>query len=241
MAFYLSTASPPTFLSESQTMLSLTAFAVALFAVPAEEIELFNGKDFTGWKHYIQPESSIPEKVKKRLKLPAKFEDIWKVEDGMIVCKGQPYGYLFTEKEFDDFELALEWRWKEGSTRGNSGVLLFVVGEDKIWPKSIEAQLASGQAGDFWLIDRPKFEVSKSQQDPRQERHYFRTIKEGVEKPVGEWNKYQIVCKDGDVKLTINGKLVNEGKNADPKKGRIALQSEGTEVHFRNIKLKTLE
>jgi hypothetical protein len=174
------------------------------------------------------------------MKLPVKFEDVWQVEDGVIVCKGQPYGYLVTEKEFADFELTLEWRWKAGSRPGNSGVLLWVVGEDKLWPKSVEAQLQSGAAGDIWLIDA-KMNIPQTQQDPRVKRHYFRTVKEGVEKPHGEWNKYEIHCKNGDMKLTVNGKVVNEGKSADPKKGRIALQSEGTEIHFRNIKLKTLE
>jgi hypothetical protein len=222
-------------------MTALAVLITAAFALPADEIDLFNGKDFTGWKHYLQPEKDVPDRVRKNLSTPVKFEDVWSVQDGTIVCKGQPFGYLVTEKEFGDFDLTLEWRWKPGSNRGNSGVLLFVVGEDKIWPKSVEAQLAAGQAGDFWLIDRPQFDVPKSQQDPRSARHYFRTVKEGVEKPAGEWNKYEIRCRNGDVTLTINGKLVNEGKNADPKKGRIGLQSEGTEIHFRNIKLKTLE
>jgi 3-keto-disaccharide hydrolase len=220
-------------------MLSLAALVVFAFG-PAEEIDLFNGKDLTGWKAVFQDEKDIPENVKKRLKLPAKMEDVWKVENGVLVCKGQPYGYLATEKEFENFDLTLEWRWKsEGRRPGNSGVLLWINDEDKVWPRSIEAQLAAGDAGDIWVILPAKIDIPKEQKVGK--RRYQRTVKENIEKPIGEWNKYEIHCKNGDVKLTINGKLVNEGKNSEPRKGRLGLQSEGTEIHFRNIKVKTAE
>ena len=220
--------------------------ALALFSVPGEEIELFNGKDLKGWRAVLQDEKQVPEKVRKRLKFPAKMEDVWKVENGVLICKGQPYGYIVTEKEFGDFELSLEWKWP--GRGGNNGVLLFVHGADKAyppgdgatWPGSIEAQLAAGGAGDIWLIPPGKLDIPKSQQDPKSKRRHHRTTKEDVEKPLGEWNKYEVVCKGGNVKLKVNGTLVNEGKNADPKRGKIGLQSEGTEVHFRNIKLKEL-
>lgn len=228
----------------------LAAIAVAVFAMPADEIELFNGKDLAGWKAVFQPESTIPENVKKRLKLPAKVEDVWKVEDGELVCTGQPYGYLVTEKEFENFELSLEWKWRAGGRRpGNSGVLLYVHGPDHayppgdaaVWPGSIEAQLAAGNAGEIWIIPPGKLEVPERQRDEKSKRRYHHMTKVAVEKAAGDWNRYDIVSKNGSLTLKVNGTLVNEGKNANPKKGRIALQSEGTEIHFRNIKIKTLE
>src|SRR5262249_58601485 len=62
-----------------------------------------------------------------------------------------------------------------------------------------------------------------------------------VEKPTGEWNHYRITCKGDTVKVEVNGKFVNEGKNAELKKGKILLQSEGAPVHFRNVKLTPIK
>ena len=228
-------------------MIMLVAVALSL---PGEEIDLFNGKDLKGWKAVFQEESSLPKQLKGKIKYPVKMEDVWKVEKGVLVCKGQPYGYIATEKEFGDFELSLEWKWNVSGRRGNpnSGVLLFVHGPDRaypggdaaIWPGSIEAQLAAGGAGDIWLIPPGKIEIPESQRDEKSKRRYHRTTKETVENPLGDWNKYEITSKGGDLSIKVNGTLVNEAKNADPKKGKIGLQSEGTEVHFRNIKIKEL-
>lgn len=209
-------------------------WAVALsLSVSAEEkktVQLFNGKDFTGWKKYLAPNSGAdPEKI-------------WTVKDGVIICEGSVPGYIITEKEYENYELKLQWKWGEKVATGrNSGVFVHVVGPDKIWPKGVEAQLMHGRAGDFWLVDGFKLDVPKEQQDPRVSRHYFR-LKDNVEKPLGEWNQYVIRCtKDGTVKLWVNGEFVNEGKNAEVAKGKILLQSEGAEIHFRNIELTPLD
>jgi hypothetical protein len=191
-------------------------------------IELFNGKNLDGWKAFLDPRAR-----------DAKPEDVWSVKEGVIVCKGRPAGYIITEKEYDNYVLRLKWRWP--GRAGNSGVLLHTTGPDKIWPKSAEAQLASGQAGDFWLIDF-KLDIDKARQDPRVARHYFRIggREKKVEKPVGEWNEYEITCKGDTITLKINGELVNEGKNAEKTRGKILLQSEGAEIHFKDITLTPL-
>src|SRR5262249_27373375 len=65
---------------------------------------LFNGKDLTGWKTFVDPKSNVE---------PSK---IWSVKDDMIICMGDPYGYIITEKEYGDYELKLQWRWGEKVT-----------------------------------------------------------------------------------------------------------------------------
>jgi hypothetical protein len=200
---------------------------------PADkEINLFNGTDFTGWKKFSTDKN-------------ANLEETFKVDAAgkHIVISGKPMGYLITEKEYGNYELTLEWRWGK-TERGNpnSGVLLHVSGPDKIWPKSAEAQLASGQAGDFWLIDGYKLAVDKARQDPRQARHFYRIGKEEkIEKPIGEWNTYVITCMGDTIRLKVNGKEVNAGEGSELLQGKIAIQSEGTEIHVRNIKLKLLD
>ena len=198
---------------------------------------LFNGKDLTGWKPYLRPAKDSPN-------VTPDPKNTWSVVDGVIVCKGRPNGYIATEKEYGDYVLRLQWRFPKGGKPGNSGVLMHVQKEDKVWPTSVEAQLASGRAGDFWLIMPPEatLDVDKSRQDPRQARHYFRVKSDKmVEKPIGEWNHYRITCKGDTVKLEVNGQVVTEGPGAEATKGRILLQSEGTPIQFRNIGLTPLK
>jgi hypothetical protein len=221
-----------------RTLLAAVVLAAALTFAPSraqdkkgETVELFNGKNLDGWKVFLDP------KVKD-----AKPEETWRVEKGVIHCKGMPRGYILTEKEYSDYVLEVEWRWPEAG--GNSGVFVHVIGEDKVWPKAVEAQLASGSAGDFWLVDEFKLKIDAARQDPdpKRARHYFRIKTDKmVEKPIGEWNQYRITCKGDTVKLEVNGLVVNEGSGAEATKGRILLQSEGTPIQFRNVKLTPLK
>jgi hypothetical protein len=219
-------------------VLMLTCFAVAIAlgvqpAPAADEgwVKLFNGKDLAGWKRFLQQGKE------------SELDKNWTIDDGVIKCDGSINGYIITEKEYENYVLKLQWRWGTKVARGrNSGVFVHVVGPDKIWPKGVEAQLMADHAGDFWLVDNFKLSVDKARQDPRQARHYFRLKdKEKIEKPVGEWNQYEITCKGNEVKLVVNGEFVNEGKEAELAKGKILLQSEGAEIHFRNIELKPLK
>ncbi|MCS7160336.1 MAG: DUF1080 domain-containing protein [Gemmatales bacterium] len=195
----------------------------------AKAIPLFNGKDFTGWQKFVDPKSKADPDV------------IFTIRNGTIVVDGSVNGYLITEKEYGDYVLTLEWRWGDKVYRGrNSGVFVHVSGPDQIWPKGVEAQLMSGRAGDFWLVGGFKLNVDPKRQDPKIDRHYFR-LKENVEKPLGEWNRYEITCDGPTVRLVINGQLVNEGTDAEATKGKILLQSEGAEIHFRNIFLTPLK
>lgn len=198
-----------------------------------EFIPLFDGKSFEGWYFTVRPNK---DGTKPDPKLT------WSIVDGYIRCTGKPNGCMVTQKEFADYVLKLKWRFPAGSKGGNSGVLLHVQ-NDEIWPTSVEAQLQSGRAGDFWLIYPPKvkLEVDPKRQDPREARHYFRIeTDKPIEKPFGEWNEYEITCKGGDITLIINGIKVNEGKNGNLTKGKIALQSEGAEIHFKDIAIKLL-
>jgi hypothetical protein len=211
---------------------ALLAALVLAAPVAAEDkeggaIKLFNGKDLSGWKIFVEPKSKV------------KPESVWSVKDGIIICKGQPLGYLITEKDFSNYILKVQWRWTPDSdnNKRNSGVFVHVSGPDKIWPKGVEAQLYRDHAGDFWLVDGFKLTVDKERQDPKSAGHYLRMKKSGVEKPIGEWNQYEITCKGNTIKLVVNDVFQNEGAHAESDKGKILLQSEGAEIHFRNIEL----
>src|SRR5690606_12148684 len=124
--------------------LSLLAF-VPTFAWAAEDgknksVKLFNGKNLDGWTYHLAVENVA-------------MEDVWSVKDGILHCTGQPAGYLVTKKnDFSNYVLNVEWRWP--GKGGNNGVLVHVStpGALGVWPKSLEVQLGSGDAGDFWVI-----------------------------------------------------------------------------------------
>ena len=220
-----------------RTLLSLIAFAFAtpVFAADADGFTpLFDGKSLDGWTFIVKPDKDGKK---------ADPKDTWSVKDGVIVCTGKPNGCMVTKKEYGDYVLKVKWRWPADDKRGNSGVLIHVQ-DEKYWPTSIEAQLLSGRAGDLLITNPPdaKLEGEKSRQDPKLERRFFRIEpKEPVEKKLGEWNEMEVTCKGGDITLVVNGVKVNEGKNGNLKSGRIALQSEGAEVHFKDVVIKSLK
>jgi hypothetical protein len=200
--------------------------APAGIAWAAEATALFNGKDLSGWTYHLA-EPGVA------------MEDVWSVMDGVLVCRGQPAGYLLTKKnDFENYVLTLEWRWpKEG---GNNGVLVHVTkpGELGVWPKSLEVQLANGDAGDFWVIGTT-IQVDNPEGRVEDRRHI--NLSDGDEKPLGQWNEMEITCRGDEVLVKVNGKLVNRATNLSQSQGAIALQSEGMPIEFRNIKLKKLQ
>jgi hypothetical protein len=190
-------------------------------APSGEKLELFDGKSTAGWKG-ILPGAADPLQA-------------WEIRDGVLVCKGRPIGYLRTERSFTDYVLELEWRFDPEKGAGNSGVLLRIQGEEKVWPRSIEAQLQSERAGDFWNIDAYPMWVEPSRTNGRHTAHTH-----GNEKPLGEWNLYRITAQGGHVVLSVNGQVLNEAFDCAPLAGPIGLQSEGAEIHFRRVTLHAL-
>jgi len=185
-----------------------------------KEVPLFNGKDLGGWTHYLREPN-------------AKMEETWSAGDGLLRCEGRPIGYLRTEKKYTNYVLKVEWRWPEGSKPGNNGVLLRIVGEDKVWPKSVEAQLAHEHAGDIFTIDG--FPLKG---DPeRSKGRYTAKMKPSNEKPQGQWNEYEIILKGGDLTLKVNGEVQNTATDVEEVPGWIGLQSEGAPIEYRNIRL----
>ena len=188
-----------------------------------EKVELFNGKDTTGWKAFV-PDLS------KEGKDPM---SVWSVADGVLQCAGRPIGYIQTEALYDNYVLELKWRFDPAKGEGNSGVLLRTIGDDVVWPKSMEAQLHSKNAGDFWNIGEYKATVDAKRTNGR---HTVK-LKDTNEKPLGEWNHYRIVVNKGTIELWVNGLLQNVATDVEVNKGRIALQSEGAYIEFKDIVL----
>ena len=200
-------------------LLLLSGAFAALTA--AEPQKLFNGKDLEGWTF-----DGIDPKVKPT--------EVWSVADGNLVCKGKPPGVIRTRADYQNYELTVEWRWAPGGKPGNSGLLVHASKprEMFVWPKSLEVQLGTGNAGDFWMIGET---VTVTGTTPAGRRLIKR--QESTEKPAGEWNHMKVRCQGDKITVWVNGTLMNEGTGLSATKGAICLQSEGAEIHFRKVEL----
>lgn len=193
--------------------------------VPKEKISLFNGSDFAGWKLFVEdPDFDVSKN--------------WKVKDGLIQCGGRPNGYMRTEKSYANYLLHVEWRWAQKP--GNSGVLVHMSGEDNVWPKSIECQLMAENAGDFWVIGGTELKQHADGGDRVNGRN-VKKLKAHSENEPGQWNCYDIICKDDWIVVLVNGVLQNVATSCNVKSGKICLQSEGTPIVFRNVYIEPLE
>ena len=160
---------------------------------------------------------------------------IWSVREGVIFCKGVPNGFLRSKKSYKNFVLRAEWRFKpEGWTDAppkwpNAGFFIFAHEVKDGWPVSLEVQGYHGEAGSLFGVRGGKVEGAK--------RGPFVTDRP----PLGTWDKYEVSARDGNVIVVLNGKQVNEGRNAVPSDGSICLQSEGWPVQYRGVAVKELD
>ncbi len=171
--------------------------------------------------------------------------EVWNFDGDVLICKGTPRGYLYTEKAYTDFVLQLQWRWPPGGKPGNGGVLLRTTGPNKIWPKSLEAQINHGQAGDFWGLDGYSLAGPAERMKTLDTEQFGRltNLKKTVdaEKPPGQWNSYEIVARGDTVTLKINGQFVNQATGCPAAAGTIVLTAEGDEIHFRDVRIREIE
>lgn len=158
----------------------------------------------------------------------ASLSDVWKVvvvdKEKRLVCVGDPKGFLYTKQEFDNFELTFEWLYPE-DPNGNSGVLIYTRQEPRLWPTSMQVQLHQPQAGALFATGDA---TSNKPFDA------------GLAGKQGEWNSCRILSISGRLSVEINGQKAGQAEGCQPSSGRIALQSEGSETHFRKLRLKTL-
>ncbi|MBM4024327.1 MAG: DUF1080 domain-containing protein [Planctomycetes bacterium] len=211
--------------SVSLVAVSMAAVEEVEPVVPREKILLWNGTDYTGWTRFLRETT-------------ANVDQTWSIENGLLRCTGKPAGYMRTQTAYADYHLQVEWRWPEKP--GNNGVLVHTSGPDVVWPRSLECQLAAGNAGDFWVIGGLEF-AEHAKGGKRVNGRRTTKLRESSEKPAGEWNRYDIICKDDWVVVLVNGVLQNVATGCSERSGQICLQSEGAPIEYRNIWLAPLE
>ena len=215
------------------SLLLISGGSLAMELPVPEYRSLFNGKDLSGW---------IPVNT---------AEDTWKVgSDGVLICSGHPIGVMRSAKQYENFVLHIEWKHMEAG--GNSGVFVWSnakPGANRL-PNGVEVQMLElewpelhkkdGVTPPIAYVHGELFGVGGVKTLPDTARGERSMSIENRCKGKGEWNTYDVVAIDGVIKLSVNGKFVNGIRNSTQKKGYLCLESEGGEIHFRNIKIMEL-
>ena len=225
----------------------LSPYIISLFLLfvaceSAPEItskSLFNGTDLSGW--YMD----VPD-----LESDSSLQKPFLVRDGNLVSLGLPNGHLISDSSYSNYRLEVEYRF--ANDPGNCGVLVHASTPRSLYemfPKSIEVQMYHENAGDFWcIVEDIKVPDMEARRGPPEEwgiregkKRRILNLTDGSEKPLGEWNAMQIECLGNEIKVWVNGDLVNYGYESTASSGQIALQAEGAEVEFRKVMLTPIE
>lgn len=209
----------------------LTLFCNIL-SVKAQTRSLFNFKNFDGWH------IDVPEMDKNPTANP------FIIRNGNLVSLANPQGHIITDSVYQNYRLTVEYRF--AAKAGNCGVLLHASTPRvlyQMFPKSIEAQLMSTNAGDFWCIAEDITTPNMKKRRGRKKNwgttdgklRRIMNLTDNSEKPLGEWNTMTVECVGNSIKVWVNNDLVNFGTNCTASKGQIALQAEGSEVEFRKV------
>ena len=213
----------------------LISFASALPAVAQEEtpaappkrtrelsVPLFNGKDFSGFT-FCMKDNADPLQT-------------WSVTNGVIHCTGQPVGYLRTTQVVSNYFLTVEWRFVKVTPKAdNTGILVHLQLPDKVWPQCVQVQGKHTRQGDLFLMAGAESKEHQGKDANTPILFHQELIEQRVEKPVGEWNKFETICLHGKVEAFINGQFVNETTGCTLDSGYIGIQSEGAEIEIRAI------
>ena len=203
-------------------VLGLILFSAGNLPAQAQEegfTPLFNGADLTGWVNV----NCAPE--------------TFTVKDGMIICTGVPTGVMRTEKMYENFILELDWSHQVKG--GNAGLFVYsdaLTARGQPFTRSVEVQVMDGNAGDIFPIHGATMSPDK----PHPQGWGRALPAEDRMKPAGQWNHYRVESRDGVLSLAVNGKVVTRAYHCNPRKGYICLESEGSPIHFKNIRIKEL-
>jgi len=185
--------------------------------------------------------------------------DTWTFKNGRIYCSGKPVGVMPTKKQYTNFELVLQWRHLKSA--GNSGVFVWTapaalkdLKQGRLPRSGIEVQILdhgyaerytkrTGKKPTWFTTNGDIFAVGKSKLkpfpplSPNGSRSFPRKNRS---KGVGQWNHYYVRAINGEVRLWVNGEEVSGGSNAMPRTGHLCLESEGSPIEFKNLRIREL-
>lgn len=215
-------------------ILSTVFILISCTAKQSETHSLINGTDLNGWHIDIPAMDNNPDTINPFI-----------IRDGILVTLGEPLGHIITDDEYENYRLEVEYRFTKGA--GNGGIMLHsstLRAVNDLFPQSLEVQMKHENVGDFWCFQEditvPNMEERRGPKENWGSTDgKLRNIKKLVdaEKPAGEWNNIVVESVGGEVKVWLNNTLVNYGYDCTAQKGKIALQSEGSEIEFKRVEI----
>lgn len=162
--------------------------------------------------------------------------DTWSITDDGIGCTGKPRGYLYSKEPYRNFTLRLEYRFPrpenlkdDSKFKGNTGFLIYINGEHKLWPSSIEVQ------GKFVQMAA----IKENGDAPPIKSEIDEAARQKARRPVGQWNAIEIVSNSGALSVTLNGTRVSSSQPGSLMEGSIGIQSEDFPFEVRRIRIRT--
>lgn len=162
--------------------------------------------------------------------------DTWTATADGIQCSGKPKGYLYSKQPFQNFTWRLEYRFPrpanlkdDAKFKGNTGFLVYVTGEHKLWPRCIEVQgkyvqmAAIKENGDASPV------VWEDDDAARQ----------SARNPVGEWNALEIISNNGALKVNLNGKPISHSAAGPLTEGLLGIQAEDHPFEIRRMRIQS--
>jgi hypothetical protein len=206
-------------------LIAVVLGAGSVFGLGAEEqwVPLFNGQDLDAFAFHLGKEG-------------AGNDGTFTVRDGVLICTGSPAGYLYTKKSYSRYTLKYDWKFlrpedlqDDKTFRSNSGCLIHI-GEKNalgVWPRSIEVQGSHNQAG--LILPIPRNLQCRVTDD--------KEARAKALKPVGTWQTTTIDVDAGNMTISLNGSVVSTVRDCELTEGPIGFQSEGKEIHMKNIQI----
>ncbi len=205
----------------------LTAAAADASSAPTD---LFNGRDLSGWS-VVTPGGADVAAV------------CHVTADGVMAVSGKPIGYLLVAGTHTNYKFHAEWRWPaDAAKKSNSGFLMHIASGpilNKTWPVCFQVQTKLTRAGDLLPMAGAKFAEPLST-PPGAVTPQLNRLNPSSEKPLGEWNTCDVVCKEGALECSVNGVVQNRVSGCQPSSGQIGVQLEGYPYELRSVRIEPL-
>ncbi len=190
-----------------------------------------------------EPEPDTPFTLEADFKPLSRMDfEAFAAEDGTwtdtadgIACSGKPRGYLYSKENFQNFTWRLEYRFPrpdnltdEAKFKGNTGFMVYITGEHKTWPVSLEVQGKYVQMG---IVKENGGANAPTVEDHPE-------VREAARKPVGQWNRLEIVSKEGELQVSLNDQPLCKSGPAFLSSGSIGIQAEDFPFEVRRMRIR---
>lgn len=232
----------------TKILIFISVLLIAVVPCSSQQI-LFDFGVKGNWQEIIS--GRIPKEPLKWIDVNTS-DSTWDKGGETLICRGLPIGVVRSEKMYQNFILDVEWRHLQAG--GNSGIFVWcdaIPEAHNRLPSGIEVQMLeldwvnqnkrNGESPPIAYVHGELFGAGKSVAVPDNPRGIRSKSVENRCLGVGEWNRYTVVCVDGTIKLSVNGKFVNGISKSSQRKGYLCLEAEGAKIEFRNFKLIELD